>query len=456
MARVAPSSGSRCKVALAMEKNERAAHALVEKLGRAGIDAHVSGTGVHWHVDVGPAGGRTLLVHCFWYDRAISGLMLGMNPVNARSRLQSARTPYDGPEYLVTLSDGGRRLADGRTHEVESVVACARTWLAGGGLEQLAHEAPFVDQKGRAMRALARRLDPDLRWQVGGDPSYELWVYGDGRSCKVQAEGEAVACNFLLGQAQVARAGKVDDVPEAVEAWLVDRLSLRDLTARVLGLELERHAELVETDPARWHWMHVRDRIANSSDVLAGLRDLIEALASNPVATKFYTYSSLYRLCFSASSHYPWVNDGLPVVARDRNGDYLVGETRCDLRAAFDLIEKTLVAYPVRPFFGSAPHHELPTVQACFVQRGSALRPRLVQEGAWYHLLVTDETGARRCTLSDRSVTLADETGQLIAVWPTVDGAVRAVSRYCEDGATLDEIATRSGATSIVSHRPTR
>jgi hypothetical protein len=451
-----PASHSRCKVGLGMKENERAAHDLVLKLGAAGIDAHVSGAGVHWQVDIGRPEGRALLVHCFWYERAISGLILGMNPANARSRLQPARTPYEGPEYLVISSDGGRRLADGRTRDIAAVVDCARTWLAGRGLDQLALAVPFIDQKGRAMRALSRRLNPELRRDLGGDPSYELWVYGEGRSCRVQGEGDAVACNFLVGQAQVARAPAIVDVPDAVEAWLVGRLSLHDLTNRVPGLELERHAELVETDPARWHWMHLRDRAANSNDVLASLRDLIEALASSPVATKFYTYSSHDRLCFSASSHYPWVDDGLPVVARNRNGDYLVDQVRHDLRSAVHLVEATLDACPVRPFFGSSPHQELPALQKCFARQGSALHPRLVQEQAWYYLLVTDPTGARRCRMSACIVTLSDETGHLIADWPTLDDAVRAVRRYCEDGAKLAEIAARSGAHRIVSHSPTR
>jgi hypothetical protein len=103
--------------------------------------------------------------------------------------------------------------------------------------------------------------------------------------------------------------------PSAVSAWLVGRMPLGVLAERVTGVELERHAEILESEPARWHWLHVRDRLAETDDVLAPLRELIEVLTARRIATTFYTYSSLNRLCFSASSHYPWVDEGLPVVA---------------------------------------------------------------------------------------------------------------------------------------------
>ena len=83
---------------------------------------------------------------------------------------------------------------------------------------------------------------------------------------------------------------------------------------------------MLETDAARWHWLQFRDRIADPHDVLAPLRTLIEALATSPVATRFYTYSSLHMLCFSASSHFPWVDDGLPVVWAVEPSFYLVGD----------------------------------------------------------------------------------------------------------------------------------
>jgi hypothetical protein len=114
--------------------------------------------------------------------------------------------------------------------------------------------------------------------------------------------------------------------------------------------------------------LHFRGRITDPDEVLAPLRPLIEALATSPLATRFYTYSSLHSLCFSASSHYPWADDRLPIVWPLEGGLYLVGDNarrrlddavarnafRCDLPRAVQLIEAMLAASPVAPFFGSA------------------------------------------------------------------------------------------------------
>jgi hypothetical protein len=302
-------------------------------------------------------------------------------------------------------------------------------------------EVPFVDAKRRAMHAVAEQLDAGLRWEVGDDPTYELWVYNNDQSCKVLAGPHGTECSFLIGQAQVAYIPALHDVPAAVAAWLIARLPVNALATRVPGVELERHAQMLETDPARWHWLHVRDRINDPNDVLAPLRDLMRALASSPIATRFYTYSSLNRLCFSASSHYPWVDEGLPVVAPTAGGAYLVGTAPCELDPAVKLIEATLLASPVQPFFGSAPHHERPLLSECLARLGSDLRPQLIQHGAWYELTVVAAAGAKRCIVGARHVAFVDATGRLDASWPTLEDGVRAIRRYCEGNESLDEIA---------------
>ncbi len=398
---------------------------------------------------------RALRVHCFWYEPAVSALVLRMNPANARSRHRAAPSPHEGSEYLVILHDDRVRIADGRTRSAADVVACARAWIAGVDLDQLVREVPFVDEKARAMRALAERLDPQLRWEIGEEPANELWVYGDGHSCRVAAGDDGVmSCSFLLGQAQVAHAAASGEVPRAVAAWLVDRLSVRMLATSVTGVDLERHAEVLETDPARWHWLHLRERIADPRDVLAPLRGLIERLAVSPVVTTFYSYSSLDRLCFSASSHYPWVDDGLPVVAPDSDGTYVVDGSRCDSGRAMLLIESRLAASPLRPFFGSAPHRELPLLVQCLAKQGSALLPRLEQHGAWYELVVPEAEGARRCKVSARRVTFIDATGRLDATWPTLEEAAGAIRRYCEAGASRDELAADPRARHVFESAP--
>jgi len=425
-----------------MDEHEALANALVAQLSTAGVAVRATGAGVHWHVDIGPVASRTLRVHCFWYERRIPELMLGMNPANARSRLRASRPPYEGPEYLVILHDDGVRVADGRTGNNADVIVCARAWLAGLDLEQVVREVPFVDEKARRMRATAALLPPHLRHEIGGDPAYELWVYGDGRSCEVLASDDIITCSFLLGQAQVAYGAALTDLRAAVEAWLITGVSVHVLATHVPGVELECYADVLEADPARWHWLHLRDRVANPRDLLYPLRQLVLALAESPTATTFYSFSSMSCLCFSASSHYPWVRKGLPTVVPVGDALFLVDKTPCDLGRAVQTIETTLAASPIRPFFGSTPHYELPLVAESLARQGSLLCPRLVQRQGWYDLVVEDTSGKKRCSVSGQHVTFTDATSELDATWPKLEDAVRAIHRYAEDGTSLDEIAT--------------
>ncbi|AKF08376.1 hypothetical protein DB32_005525 [Sandaracinus amylolyticus] len=423
------------------EELHASARALAEQLAAAGIDASVRGEGVHRRVVSTPVEGRSVLVHCFWYERAIAGRMIGLNPANARSRLHAPCAPYEGPEYLVIVRDHGVDVADGRTRDAAEAVLCARLWSAGVGLDELVRHVPFIDEHPRAMRALARRIDPRLHLVVGGD----LWAYAEDRACEVTLRPEGMACRFLVGQVQVALGAPVDDVPGAVAAWLLDGLSVAAL-ARVAGVEIERHAEVLETDPARWHWLHVRDRIANPHDVLAPLRELLAALAQSPIATRFYSYSSLSQLCFSASSHHPWVDADLPVIAPGRDGTYLVhdrdGEPeRCGLRRAVERVEATLARSKVPPFFGSAPHWELPLLTEALARQGSALRPELVRTGEFHRLVVADSSGVKQCDVDGLFVTFSHHTEHVFAHWPTLDEAVVAIRRYLGGGTILHEIA---------------
>jgi hypothetical protein len=149
----------------------------------------------------------------------------------------------------------------------------------------------------------------------------------------------------------------------------------------------------------------------NPGDVLGPLRHLLEALAARPLPTRFFSYSSLNRFCFSASSHYPWVDRGLPVIAPARDGGYLVNDT---------------------------PHHELPLLSDAFAHQGSSLRPALEQSGAWFRLVVGSVP--RRCEVDDRSVLFLDGTRRRLIVYDTLDDAVRAMRAYLEGGRALEAV----------------
>ena len=186
-------------------------------------------------------------------------------------------------------------------------------------------------------------------------------------------------CLRVFSRAGACRRGaEIDDIPGAVAIWLVEGVPVQALAVRVAGVTLGRHAEVLETDPALWHWLHVHDRIADDRDVLAPLRPLMELLAASPVATAFYTYSSLNRLCFYLQ---------LPLSLGPRRiADCVSGEGACgvatldpspavadgaigyDFRPAATVIEEMLAAAPVRPFFGSEPHHDLTLLEAYFAR----------------------------------------------------------------------------------------
>jgi hypothetical protein len=227
---------------------------------------------------------------------------------------------YEGPEYRVILGAYDARVAEGRTFAARDVVTCVHGWLSGLELDLLAREATFVDARRRAMLAIAQQLEPQLRWEIGSEPGYPLWVSATDRRCELRGTEDATSCSFLVGPQQVAYHAAVTDLPAAVESWLVERISLEDLTARMPGIGVERHAAVLEVDPARYHWLHVLDRIAEPDDVLARLRDLIQTLSESQIATQFYSLSSMSQFCFSASSHVVWVNGGLPVVTPSEDG----------------------------------------------------------------------------------------------------------------------------------------
>ncbi len=388
---------------------------------------------MHWSVDVAAVNERSVRVACFWYEREVSGTVLGMNTANARSRLcNTSSASREGPEFHVTLEAGGTGIAAGRSVVIEEVIACVRLWLSGASLDDLVQEMPFVDKDRRAMHAVGQRLDPRLRWEVLTDPTVELWAYVDRRACCVSGQ----SCSFLVGQAQIAFARSSDDLPGDVAAWLLEGVPPAVLANR--GVELERHADVLEVDPARWHWLHVRDRIADPHDVLAPLAPLIAILASSPVASRFYTCSSLNRLCFSASSHFPWVGE-YPVVWTGLDGGYRVDGLRCSLEDAVAKIEAALERSPVEPFFGSEPDFEIRLVAESLNRLGSAFEPEIIRRGMWSDVWL--RRLPRRCRIRGGVLDCYAEGKTFELRCGTRDEAVDLALRFLDGSVKLDDLA---------------
>jgi len=424
-----------------MWQEKALARRLVAGLTARGVAAQAEGAGVHWHVTVAPVNGRSLQVNCFWYRRGLSGLLLGMNSANARSQLRPPPTAaYAGPEFEVMLEDGGTRIAEGRTRVMREAIACVRAWVAGASLDAVVADTPFVDEDRRELRAVAGRLDPRIHSEIDGS---ELWAYGDRRACKIGGE----SCRFFIGQAAVAFAPNSGDLPGDVAAWLLDGVSPANLARR--GVLLERHADVLEADPARWHWLHVRDRMANPRDALAALAPLIAVLANSPIVSRFYTFSSLHRLCFSASSHYPWVGR-YPVVSSDDGANYYLeypkgaeGDDQglsaaCSLEETVARIETALAASPIEPFFGSEPDLEIRLVAESLNRLGSTLTAELVRRGMSSDVWL--RRPPRRCRIDGSFLDCFGEGRRVDLRCGTRDEAVALALRFLDGSITLDAL----------------
>jgi hypothetical protein len=405
---------------------ERIAHELRRHLGG---DARVVGGGVHWSVEVSRAQ-RACTIVCFWYGNA-SG---------------PART---GAEYLVSFRDATRQVAGGRTHDMDAVLAAVQHWLDGKTLADVEQQSPFVDKRRRRMRELLAALGPAcgdaVRCEIERSIRFELWAYGTGRSCQLHVgEGDTVSASFLLGPAQVAFGDVTADPAAPISRWL-HGAALAELAAS--GIALEAHAELLENgDTTRWHWSHVRDRTKDPTDVLASSRPLVERLAERELPTRFFSYSSMSRFCFSASSHYPWVDRDLPVIYPPHGSSGYVVEvgttrTECEIDRAVEVIERALAACPLAPFFGSAAHVTIAPLDTLLAAAGTSLRAELRQRSQWFEAAVVQ--GDRRCAVVDDlcSATFHDPADPVLhASFSRPADTIAAIRCWLEDRCGLDEI----------------
>jgi hypothetical protein len=414
-----------------MDRKESEARRLAASLTVQGFAAAVDGVDHNWHVDVGPVGGRSLRVTCFWYDRELGALMLGMNPANARSalRVKCRSAPYRGREFAIDLIEAESPIVSGRTRTMGDVNGCVRAWLSGASLDDLVRQLPFVDEGPRALRAIGGSLDPRLRWDI---VQGAVWAYADGRSCKL----DVVSCAFLVGPARVAFTSESRDVSGDVAAWLLDRVPLAVLAGR--GVQIERHAHVLEIDPPRWHWLHMRDRIANPRDVLAPLAPLIELLAASPIASRFYTLSSLFFLRFSASSHCPFVDLDL-AIAPAANGEVYVNDARCPLGEAIAKIEAVLSASVIEPFFGAKDEVDCRLITESLSRRGNALRPEIVQCGGYNEIWL--RVSQRSCRVTDVFLHGFDADGEFTVFCADPDDVVEQALRYLHDAAEIADLA---------------
>ncbi len=201
------------------------------------------------------------------------------------------------------------------------------------------------------------------------------------------------------------------------------------------AVELEAHVEHIESNPARWHWLNVLDRIRDDTDVLSPMSELIEKLAESEVVSKFYSYSSMRTLCFSASSHYPWVDQGFPRVDV-WNGQLQVDGAEMSLAETLTAIERALMKSETPPFFGSAVALETSLLHRNFVEMESSLSPRLELHAGWLRNQVS--ANGRSCSSSGTVVTFDQRENP--TYWPDISTVSMVMHRYCVNGESLAEI----------------
>ena len=199
------------------------------------------------------------------------------------------------------------------------------------------------------MRALAGRLDPQL--QLGNRRATlrtELWVYGGDRSC----EGGGPPYRPRMRLFSRASTGGPWALGSATSPRRSRRgsslaYSVRLLATHVRGRRTRALRRRAGDGPATMALVtrsgsHLRSERRAGAPARADR----EARDESGCHNFLLILEPVLWLCFSASSHVPWVNDGLPRVAPAGDGMYAVGETICDLDDAVRLIESELEAFP--------------------------------------------------------------------------------------------------------------
>lgn len=271
------------------------------------------------------------------------------------------RWPQGGCEYEVMLFSLATRCASGRTPAIDEAISAAREWMAGAAIAGLESQLPFLNAMRHRLEALEAAIAPRIAGVaecfVDPDGLRTLTVRGERRICCVLPDDEGVDCKFSLDGVELA-SGEIGRAPaDVVEAWMRG-CALTELASH--GIHIGPDAEMFERgEYLRWHWRNVLDAAAAPSERSRPARELIERLAQSPIATRFYTYRSLSIFCFTASSAFPWADNGLPKIHSPHQAGeryrVLIGDqmTECSLDEAVELTERCLAAYPVKPFWGA-------------------------------------------------------------------------------------------------------
>jgi Family of unknown function (DUF6193) len=376
------------------------------------VSITVEGAGVQWQVNA-KKGERWCRIHCFSYDGIGDSLVLGMRGNAHLSKLHSGppRAPKQGAEYLIYFGSGERSCATGRTQEIVSVEGAVRAWVAEQvELAEVYQQCPFVDAPLRKNIEIATNINAALETRAVRDRFIlegkstdseftNLWLYAEDRSCHVTVGAkDAVNLELLLHRTSLAYIENIETELSAqiIEYWTEVKGTLEGVQKISSLTELSAFAlEFERGNYAAWHWGNVLAQ-AENDQILAFYKPLLERVASSPIASRFFSFTSLSNLVFSRCSLYPFDSEGLPVLspARDRSNEkpYSVAiapvnlrklnpiAAACSTEEAFQLIEAHLAREILPSYFGDSNHQMIGDLNLEFEAVGSSLRAEVAQK----------------------------------------------------------------------------
>lgn len=372
------------------EKLGRELLVLLQEAFSQGQDLQLAleGSGVHWHV-AATVPERTLRVH------------------TSHSR--------EGAEYLCELSLEGSLVARGTTRERATVLSLLEMWLVEQEPpEEVYYPFPFVDERQRAMRALAQEVDSALvrdgfsfRTELFQDlyDEWQLWVLGDERTCYLGwdvNEGRA-HCAFLhLGtQLAVAVPEEASALTAPIARWLQGGVRTEELAKAFPVVSPEVWAKAYEEGAyAEWRWKE------GYRSLLAHLH-LLERLSKR--VQRYFIVTNLSVLAFSRCPNAPFSTEGLPWVrplSEEGSGPatrFLVGcggeKREGDVAEVARFIEDVFEKEGDTTFYGDATESMKKPLDAALASAGSPLRLRRTHQSG-PHMEVGQ--GNRRCLLAAR------------------------------------------------------
>ncbi len=409
--------------------SEELAKTLASRLRGAGLVPRVRRTGKLHTLEVEGAG-RAAEVTCSVMSSAATEFWQGDLRASQMGRIALFGTlePRPGPMYRIQLHER-KTIVRAAARNVEDALSCVRRWLVGNTLQELHAELPEL---GWQITALLRHgVGFDNVELIGDGSRCRAWLYGDGGACSISTKLDALDdCTFYLGLEPIAHVAALADPYTIAQLWLHDRPRVRVLAEIVRGLVIEPDADLLESDPAQWSWRRLRARAPLS------LHDLIDALASSPAASAFYAYEDGDALQLSASSHAPWAIEGLPRITRD---------------TSIAAVDALLAAAPHCPFYGTGRRIERDRLEAALRERGSELRPKLIQRALEPRVVVAatgkysgnveelKHTPAQRwCHVAGTTVELGSSHGWVPC--DSLDDIADVVIRYLDDWAQPESL----------------